>query len=442
MANYTVQDSASGKNITFQWNGKGPPTEEDMTHIAGVGAAPQEPAKPDNGRVDGVPKWGRDNPNIYAGVMTALDLAPAAASFAKTSGIGIPVAGAINAASKSAQRAISGEDWTPTVSDFVKGATIEGAGRGIGKIAEKITDLPMVKNAIGKAADKFTDMTLKQGTTLSRAKRLSNIQTAHEGSFLPNTKGVDKLENMISQTENKIIKGMETGDNANIRGSFDKAIFNLENLRADANVSSDPIKNNAMIDDEIYKLINHPMVDVQGTVKISDMQRMKVNQGREIANSYGEQKPQFANTIDKARVRGLKEELEDKLGTHFPELKDTNQQLSKYYDLRKVLTRAANRIENNQGIGIGLPIKGGAGATIGGMLGGPTGAAIGGGIGTAAGIAEHPAVAPRIGQGLYRASKSIPNAPELKQFGKMVNSIPVRGAFDAAILADPLGLRQ
>jgi len=275
----------------------------------------------------------------------------------------------------------------------------------LAKIAPKALPLETIAKVTGKTANKLTDMTLKQPTTLKPGMRDQNVKTAQEGNFIPNTKGVARLNDAIAETEKALADGIASGDAAQVKGTLKRAIDNVESLREKANRSSDPVKNNELIDAEIDRLQNHPLLDKKGEIDIGTMQKMKVEQGREIQKSYGEQKPQFQNDIDKARVRGMKEELETSLDIAFPELSATNQKLGAYYSLKKSLERAANRIENNQGIGIGAPIKAGSGAAIGGMMGGPTGAAIGGGIGTLVGIIEHPAVAPRLAQQLYKASK-------------------------------------
>lgn len=418
--------------------------EDAITDYAGLPADTGYKAGSQQGYVDGVPKWGRENPNLYAGTMTALDLAPAIASFAKSTGVGIPLAGAINVGAKAIQRGISGEPQSvgASLSDFAKGATVEGVGRGLGWGITKLAKTPVVRDAIGKVAEKLTEMTIKPPTTMSNIARRQSINTALEGGFLPNAKGISKLNDAIDQAEKKISEGISRGKNADVKGSFDKAISNLESLRSEANVSSDPVKNNQLIDEEIARLMNHPMADANKLVPISEMQRMKVRQGREIKKTYGEQRPQFMNDIDKARIRGLKEELEDKLRTYFPELAPTNKQLGKYYELEPVLERASNRIENRLGIGIDLPIKSGAGAGLGSLFG-PEGAAVGAGIGTVAGVLEHPAVAPRVGRALYKGSRMIPEqTPKLAEFAKRLSSAPIRGVFDAAVLtSDPLGLR-
>lgn len=398
--------------------------------------------------VEGVPKWGRDNPNLYAGAMTGLDLLPMVANVAKSSLIGIPLAGAINAGAKSIQRNISGEQTTggDVTGDMIKGMAIEGGGRAINNILGAVTNTPVVKNALNSLSNKFTGMTLKQPTRIKPEVRAQNIDTLHEFGVLPNAKGQDKISQIITATENKLAKGIESGNAAKVRGDFEKAILNMNSLRQEAKYSSDPAYSEKLIDDAIERLVNNPLVDVNGTLPISELQRMKVIQGKEISSSYDKARninsnnPDFLNKIDKARVRGFKETLEDKLRPNFPELADTNNLLSRLYQAEKANTGAANRIANNQGIGIGLPIKSGAGAGLGAIFG-PTGAAIGGAIGTAAGVAEHPSVAPRIGQLLYNASRK--KMPEFVKKSVKAAAPAMRAAFESSLLTadDPLGIR-
>lgn len=262
-----------------------------------------------------------------------------------------------------------------------------------------------------KAAGKLTDMTLKQPTTLKPFKRDQNIKTALEGDFQPNAKGVEKLKSAITGQENKIADGIASANSEGVRGTFDRAKANIEALRDEANRSSDPVKNNALIDAELERLSINPMKDAAGTVGVSDLQKMKVAQGREIAKSYGEEKPQFQNAIDKARVRGFKEEMEISLKDTFPELATENKKLGAMYDLQKQLERAASRIENREGIGFSPLIKSGTGAGLGSIFG-AEGAAIGGAIGTLIAVIEHPSVAPRLAQQLYKASKGMMSKAE------------------------------
>jgi hypothetical protein len=378
--------------------------------LYGIGQAGERIVKaaatPVSGPVEVAKQVGREGIGVLKGMSTAMGLRPpepgAATDPQRDYGVGLP--------SSLEQWGAREKHQIRTDPFGVVGsvAGIKGAAKAAPEIVKPLA-VPVLESAAkagGKLATKLTDMTLKQKTSLKPEVRAQNIEQAHKGGFLPTAKGVDNLNSAIIAKEAELANGIAAGDAAQVKGTFDRSIANLEALREKANRSSDPIKNNALIDSEIAKLKEHPLLDANGQVDIGTLQKMKVEQGQAIEPKYGQVAPDaFQIRADKARIRGMKEELESKLDNAFPELSATNKQLGQYYELKKVLTKAANRIQNNQGIGIGLPIKSGAGAAIGGALAGPIGAGIGGTIGTLIGIVEHPSIAPRLARQLYKASK-------------------------------------
>lgn len=300
--------------------------------------------------------------------------------------------------------------WTtdPVGSALAVAPTVKVARGGLSNLKSGVSAAAdSVTPIFNKPAEKLMDMTLKQPTTLKPGIRDQNLKTALEGGYLPNAKGVQRLGSDISAAETAISEGIKSGDAASVRGTLDRSISNVEKLREQANRSDNPAKNNALIDAELERLRTNPMQEADNAIPIGEMQKMKVEQGRNVKyqQKTGQAVDPFQATIDKARIRGMKEELEARLFEVFPELAETNKGLGQKYQLQDVLERAASRIENNQGIGIGLPIKSGSGAAMGGMIGGAPGAAIGAGIGTLIGIIEHPSVAPRLANMLYRSQK-------------------------------------
>ena len=131
----------------------------------------------DKGGADYVPKWGQDNPNVYAAVMSGLDALPIAASAVPKLGWGIPIAGALNVAGQQGKRTIQGEgtDGFTVLKDLIKGMGVEGAGRGlVGILKYGLNSLP---NTLTRSAAKMStgltpaeqkamaDTLLKYGTT-------------------------------------------------------------------------------------------------------------------------------------------------------------------------------------------------------------------------------------------------------------------------------------
>jgi len=465
MARYTVKDNATKKTVTFEWEGDAPPTDSDMAEVfsaaratrsaeIGKGAkmSPQEASiyaadRAAFAQQGGVStfgtKQGGDTRKIsytdtgYRPNQPAKSLKDVARN-AVQDVVELPLMPVRMlsdiANSPDTPRTLKDIgvnmargplEFVPGVGEMLGGrsateawatnpgfgamtlAGIGAAGKAMkGKGGAPVAEVSKGGGLAEKTATKLYDMTLKQGTTMKPEIRRQNVREGLQGGYLPNNKGVDRLAADISAAERKVGEGIKSGAEAGVMGNFDRAIANIESLREQAMRSADPEKNLALIDAEIEQLRAHPILE-DGSVPVADLQKMKVEQGRHVKyqEKNGQAVDPFKASVDKARIRGFKEELETQLADVFPELKDQNAQLSRKYKLQDVLERAANRIENNQGIGIGLPIKGGAGATIGGMVAGPAGAAIGGGIGTLIGIIEHPAVAPRLAVALYRASK-------------------------------------
>lgn len=291
-------------------------------------------------------------------------------------------------------------------------ATIVGLG-GLPKTGLSTATSPLMKakqagvvNPVIRAADAAKDglmhLTLKQPTKMTKAQRSQNIVTALEKGYRPTSKGVQKLYDDIDNIEATLDTNFTAAQSQGVTGSVQRAIDNIEALRQEALVSSKPAQNIKLIDDAIADLQAHPLAS-NGSVGIRDLQRMKVAQGRELQNTYGELQSQFQNQIDKARVRGFKEEINDAMAQNgFDQLADINKQLSQLYQLRKVLDPAANRIENVSQMG-GLGYKAG----VGGMLGTAMGAdpALGAGLGTLIGLAQNPYVAPHVAQILHRVGK-------------------------------------
>jgi len=263
-----------------------------------------------------------------------------------------------------------------------------------------------VMSTAGVVKDQLMNLTLKQPNKMSRAERNANIVTALENGYRPTAKGVTKLNDDIAALEATLGDNFTAAQAQGVAGSPQKAIDYIDALRREAQVSSQPTANLAMIDDAIANLQNHPLAS-NGQVGIGDLQAMKVAQGREIQKSYGEMKPQFQNLIDKARVRGFKDEIIDVMSQNgFDTLSDVNSQLSKLYQLKKVLDPASNRMENSSQLG-GLGYKAG----VGGMLGTSMGmdAGTGASVGAAIGLAQNPYIAPHVAGVLHRLSQNKPS---------------------------------
>lgn len=332
-------------------------------------------------------------------------------------------------------------------------ASLVGLGGGIPKTGLRMGTSPMgtAANVAGNAtkitADKgasiLTNLALKQKNSLSREARKQNVRTALEGGYRGTEKGTQKLNGDIAALEGVLQNELSAAQGAGVTGSLGKAIDNIEALRQNALHSSDPTKNIAAIDNAIAGLQNHPLAQ-NGSVGIADLQGMKVMQGRELQNKYAmgqgmDAAPDaFSDMINKARVRGLKEEILDVMDKNgFNQLADANSQLSKLYQLKKVLDPAANRFDNSSQLG-GFGYKAGVGSLLANTLG--FSPEVGATLGLGVGMAQSPIFAPKIASGLNKLNDAAQVTWTTPDFLNIPNAAArgglLSGSLENAILRD------
>ncbi|KAB0668937.1 hypothetical protein F6V30_13955 [Oryzomonas sagensis] len=472
MANYTVQDTKTGKNITFQWDGEAPPTDEDMAHIAGAGAsqaeAPKVKPQPYNANetVDGVPKWGRDNPNLYAGAMTALDLLPMAASPLKATGLGMGVAGGLNAGAKYLQRKIADEPTTggDVAGDFLKGATIEGGGRAVGGLLKAVTDIAPVKNALGGAANWLTRSAGKFGTggglTPTEQKAMADTVLKKGYNFDESNwqKMLDTIKGNTSKVDDIYAGGTRAGDtfpaqDVLARGDFGRLLNRGENVRGVApdytgRVHSVLGKFKQGAAGEPEKTIESAILGVDGrpasTTTIpavpkpytpTELNVAKRQLYQDISNSY---KNHSINDATESAQKTLASAIKQTLDEKYPGAIPYNMDSSELLALEPYFARAINRISQRDIVGLGekamlAPIKSSvdsAPGAVGKMV---------------AAVWDRPEIKSRVAQLLFKASQQGTKGPTrqaLKKIGK-VAAPAARAAFESALLTtnDPLGIR-
>ena len=247
--------------------------------------------------------------------------------------------------------------------------------------------------------EKMYGSSLKQSTKLPPNQRTANIKTGLEGEYLPNKSGLDKLHQDIEGINRKIAMAIDEVKTTGKTADVETIINYLEPIKQKAIDSfgdNQPVLRS--LEGFADSLRNHPAV-VDGQVPLDLLQSMKVNTYQQIRGSYGEMKG-FEIEGKKALARGAKDEL----ARQIPELKILNADDSSLINLEREIFRAANRINNRDLVGIGVPIKIAAGAK--GGIGGAM-------FGALAGILDTPAVKAKIAVALHKASNrklSMPDA--------------------------------
>ena len=394
----------------------------------------------DNQPINGVPKWGRKHPNIYAGAMTALDMAPTLAAFTANPVTGIPLAGAINTGAKSVQRMITGEDQDAgtSVMDFAKGATVEGIGRGAGAVIQGVSNIPAVRakgnavaNWIMRSAGKFGT-----GGGLKPAEQKAMAKTILEKGYLFNDSSYDDL---ISN----VVKNKEAVD----------SIYDVATKKGDIIPATDPMSNSSLAS-LLERGQNVRGVDPGYTGNVQRTINDFVKEGPYSPTSLSVSKRQLDQNTRNARSnmqvndatessqKALADGIRQTLHTKYPESAPYDLDSSQMLDLEPYFARAINRISQRDMIGLGEKVM------LGGMKGNLEEVTPGTVGKLLAFVWDRPEVKSRVAKMMYEKAtgRNLPISQwkkGLNYLGQAVNSAPVRGAFDAAVLSsDPLGIRS
>lgn len=251
---------------------------------------------------------------------------------------------------------------------------VNAANKGI-SLANKIDPLAGTVNAVSKGGAKlFGDKpnSMYQGaakfsTTMPEKERAAITKTALDDGIMPTQKGVDAVRANIDDLNNQITTiiddAVSNGKDIEINSLFKY----LDDVRGDAYL---PQQIKAV--DNIEKGIKQVFANrgKRKTLTAKEAQRLKQKIYKDVETQYGKNSVPAKTEAQKQVARAAKEEIE-KL---HPEIKGLNAKEGAYLKLLDALEKSASRIANRDGIGIGVPIKTGAGAAVGGEVGATIGA--------------------------------------------------------------------
>ena len=232
--------------------------------------------------------------------------------------------------------------------------------RGTGKA---ITNIPGIK----ELPSKLYQSAAKFGTTVSPAKRKAMTETALANQVMPRSAGVAKLDDLIdslnTQIDDFVAETALSGEKVPRRVIY-QYINRVKNEVGGMNL--DATKDVEKINRLINSFEDH--LDNIGKKELTakDLQDLKRSTYKSI--DFDKKKMKGSQAVEKTRkaiARAAKEEIEKLI----PEVKQLNAKEGDLIELKEALEKAANRIENRDLIGIGMPIKGGLGAMVGGTPG-------------------------------------------------------------------------
>lgn len=277
-----------------------------------------------------------------AAALPAAPLAlPAAAASPVTTGLSI---GGGIAGSKLAKSAATGLGATPEQAEL---AGDVGALAG-GYAGAKLPAVASRTALLGRTPQEAYQSALKPSTALGETKIQRAVQTGLEQEIPVSRAGVDKLDDLLSDLQDKVTVqiGAGQGKTINPYGVASRLSGTAKDFATQVNPETDL---NAISEAGNEFLRNNP-----GSIPAAEAQAMKVGTYRQLGSkAYGEMQT-ATKEAQKALARGIKEEL----ASQFPELNSLNAQESRLYDLQGVLEKAVNRIGNHQLLGIGTPIVG------------------------------------------------------------------------------------
>lgn len=206
-----------------------------------------------------------------------------------------------------------------------------------------------------KSATRLYQSALKPSTKLDDAQRASMIATALEDGIPVTKAGLEKTQGVIDEVNNSIASLIQDAADNGAEVSTAAVRNRLDDVFEFVSQTVNP-------DDHIAELakIERSFLSTYGdTIPIDVAQKVKQNTYTLLRKAYGEMKSSSVEA-QKALARGLKEEIVKQ----YPEIASLNSKDSALINLEGSLERAVGRIDNQQLIGIGTPIAGGAAKAV------------------------------------------------------------------------------
>tara|TARA_R110000851_G_scaffold93507_1_gene203773 strand:+ start:932 stop:2470 length:1539 start_codon:yes stop_codon:yes gene_type:complete len=299
------------------------------------------------------------------------------------------------------------------------GAAVKVGGK-VGAMGQKVADVGRFIDPITGAVkapvaaiEKFTgkpistylyESAMKPSTTLTPDARKNLLETAMDLNARPNVKSVEKLKRQQQGVFDEISE-IENSAGAKAFGDF---VDNSELFTGIPEVAAKyaPPSTTARADlNSIAKVMQDQLDSIEAMgipgsrLSIDDLTKIKRNIYEKVKFDEG----QLAGRMDrptertyKAIARAAKEQLE----IYIPEVKELNKLYGDIAQVQKKLQiPASNRIGNRDVIGIGAPIKAGAGAAASGSVGTAAG--------VLAGLMDTPSIKASLGINARRAGKVV-----------------------------------
>jgi hypothetical protein len=280
---------------------------------------------------------------------------------------------------------------------------LQAAGQAATRAGAMFEPVSLVKSAAGAGAklipdaipEKLYQSAAKFSTVAGKGKpgmttkdvRQMLTRTALENEIMPTYRGLEKIRDKVSSLNNEITGMIERAETSGARIPVQKLFKGFQELELERlKTSGKPISEVKEI-----RRIRKQIEDANTLIGRSELTPMEAQKLKQTIYSdlekYYEKTAQNPASVkaQKAVARAAKESLEEIM----PEIKFLNKKEGALLELKDAIDRAAARISNRDILGIGIPIKGGAGAALGTVAGD---AATGGTLGLLWGVVDSPGV--------------------------------------------------
>ena len=275
------------------------------------------------------------------------------------------------------------DDPVGAVADLATVLTAGGAtaGKNIGKAGAAIDPINATINASKAGVKALTpknkpndlyQSAAKFTTTLDEGKRKKITQTALDNKIRLDPKGLDKLNEQINNLDTQLNDIIDTATKNGTTVTKETIYSKLPDLQNKLGGVKIEGTQDLAIMNKIANKFDEAM-ESSGKTEFTprELQDFKTNAYAKINFDMAEGSAGFAkNETRKAMASGAKEALEE----INPKVQTTNQQLGELLELKPHLERSVSRVQNRDAVGIGAPIKAGAGEAVAGKAGATVGA--------------------------------------------------------------------
>jgi hypothetical protein len=287
---------------------------------------------------------------------------------------------------------------------YAKGAGMT-AGIGTNIAAPELIKGVNVRLPVGEVPERLYQSALKPSPALATSKVQGMIKSGLDNQIPVSAAGIDKLQGLISDLGDKVSSSIQAGSDAGATIDPQAVAQRADQIKGRFAAQVNPNADLAAIEAAKQEFLNNnstPAASGIGPaqlnpIPVSDAQAIKQGTYQQLKDrAYGAQGTAVIEA-QKALARGIKEELE----TQFPEIQGLNAQQGQAASLNKALTRAVQRIDNHQLIGLGTPLA----ATAGWAAGGAPGAIVSGVLKS---VLDQPEFKSKLAYTLSRAGKGVP----------------------------------